>query len=202
MSHPVPLWIVFDLDDTLFKTSEFFCAVLNRRYGITRKISDSFTVPAPPILEALIDTGEHMLAATLHPAFDELPEWMVYYRSRHDVRFAVASHRGYHEKAQDYSRMSYDQNNLTFDYEHYLDSEIHPCKMTYLLGTVPEGVRIVLIDDRPHGDSDQPVHSNVVLVDQPWNKHYAVSENQRVKIDDVLVYLDRLIEHHFKGTTT
>lgn len=169
------LFIVPDLDDTLFETELAMTHWINETFthNLVWKNRLSRTDPkeAPYLMEVLKD-GRFMEEAEWCPGFEHFPqlkeEMKTVFGDR--IEFIFCTHRGYHENAPVYTRNQFKRLGLEMEGV-FLDPEYHPCKKTWLDANL-QGADYYLFDDNPHwvggerGDAD-----NIFLMDKLWNQN-------------------------------
>lgn len=181
--------LVLDLDETLYDTRNYTLRVLKEIYGfelpgyngyITGEITNGKS-------DRIFNEGSFMAKARLFPALAKeggLSRLFTMVRSQ-GWSIVCCTHRGYHPRAKELSRSAFRRDGLTFDEEHYLCSTQYPCKMEFLDKTYGKN-NYVLFDDNPSRERRDLTASPVILVDQVWNRDYAVCPTRRVKVDHLL----------------
>ena len=162
MSKPV---IIFDLDDTLFETRNWFrkyFAVLGIEYPQTNDYFLDKHVD-PKVIKFALDHGSYMTEA-------EPVEGAAHYVNRllsagYDVHYAT--HRGYHGKAGELTIQSLYRHDLLKSGVDLIviDPSQCPCKMK-LLDEMFD--KYVLVEDMPKGV--RTCKGQTIIYDRPWNR--------------------------------
>ena len=163
MSKPV---IVFDLDDTLFETREWFKKYLNVM-GIEYPQTDDYHI------EKYVDSG------LIKFALDQgsfMTEAMPVKGAQHCINRLISAgyttgfctHRGYHPKAVGKTIQGFYKWDLMIEgFEGVvLDPRVYPCKMKFL-DTLHS--KYVLVEDRP--TAVRTAKGQVIIYDRPWNRN-------------------------------
>lgn len=183
--------IVFDLDDTLFATYPYFDQQLKSRgidcqgHYITAKNG------GPHFIEMLSD-AKFMLDLKLHSGVFQM---LSHLRHHKDARLSSCTHRGYHDKAPEYTLESLDRHGIRnmFDVVHFVDPSVYNDKLEYLREHFGHD-NFILVDDKPIFDSSKPLPKNVLLRSQFWNEHidhpYRVSS---MEVEEISSMITRMI---------
>lgn len=164
MSKPV---IVFDLDDTLFETSEWFKKYLNVMGGVACPQTDDYRIEEyvdPALIEFALNQGSYMTEAKPIK------------KAQHYINRLIAAgyttgfctHRGYHPKAGEKTVQSlYKWDLMIKGFEGVvLDPRAYPCKMKFL-DTLHS--KYVLVEDEP--TAVLTAKGQVIIYDRPWNRN-------------------------------
>ena len=163
MSKPV---IVFDLDDTLFETREWFEKYLNVM-GVAYPQTDKFHIDEfvdPKLIQFALDQGSFMTEA-------KPVEGAQHYINRliaAGYTTGFCTHRGYHPKGGEKTIQGLYKWDLMIEgFEGVvLDSKVYPCKMKFL-DTLHS--KYVLIEDKP--TAVRTAKGQVIIYDRPWNRN-------------------------------
>lgn len=162
MSKPV---VVFDLDDTLFETREWFEKYLNVM-GVAYPQTDKFHIDEfvdPKLIQFALDQGSFMTEA-------KPVEGAQHYINRliaAGYTTGYCTHRGYHPKAVWKTIQGLYKGDLMIEgFEGVvLDPKVYPCKMKFL-DTLHS--KYVLIEDNP--TVVRTAKGQVIIYDRPWNR--------------------------------
>ena len=184
MSKPV---IVFDLDDTLFETRNWFrkyFTVLGIKYPQTNDYFLDKDVD-PKVIKFALDCGFYMTEA-------EPVEGAAHYVNRllsagYDVHYAT--HRGYHEKAGELTIQSLYRHDLLKSVVSLIviDPSRCPCKMKVLDEMFD---KYVLVEDMPKGV--RTCKGQTIIYDRPWNR--SITNAPRISgLDGLMSAIENLI---------
>ena len=163
MSKPV---IVFDLDDTLFETREWFKKYLNVM-GVAYPQTDKFHIDEfvdPKLIQFALDQGSYMTEA-------KPVEGAQHYINRliaAGYTTGFCTHRGYHPKAGEKTIQGLYKWDLMIEgFEGVvLNPKVYPCKMKFL-DTLHS--KYVLVEDKP--TAVRTAKGQVIIYDRPWNRN-------------------------------
>lgn len=160
---------VFDVDDTGAKTHPFYVKHFRENFDIELP-KDVYATPenAGPHFYDFVNSGYFLDKVEMYEGFAEA----IFQIKRDGHSASVCSHRGYHPMGMSKTRKLFGQELWNqFDNHYFLDPLRTPNKMDFLESVI-EGP-FVILDDRPHFSSelDPEDYNNIVLFDQPWNKH-------------------------------
>lgn len=184
MSKPV---IVFDLDDTLFETREWFkkyFKVLGVEYPQTNEYYlDKFV--DPKVIKFALDHGAFMTEA-------DPVEGAAHYINRlvtagYHVHYAT--HRGYHEKADEFTIQSLYKHGLLKSGVDLIviDPGLCPCKMRVLDEMFD---KYVLVEDMPKGV--RTCKGQTIIYDRPWNR--SITNTPRISgLNGLMSAIEKLI---------
>ena len=161
--------VVFDLDDTLVETRQWFHGFLTI-LGYPIPNTDSYKLEEHGIPEHVIQFALSEASFMLQgKAVNFIHSTLAHLRAAGYV-VAVCTHRAYHSKGEDFTNVWLHVNHLRDIDEqdiHVIDPAKHPCKLAYLDRLYSD---YVLVDDNPANlRSDQ---GRVILYDRPWNRHH------------------------------
>lgn len=167
--------INFDLDDTLVKTRrEIVSEIYTRSKG---------KVDLSANQDYLTDDNTHgWLSAILEDASfmrktkpcSYVLEAYRHFRDNTDFKVGSVTHRGYSDKAREFTEPMLEEHGIVFDRVIYLDPGEFPDKLAYL-DTLYHGQLNILLDDRPTNGELPVIDKRIVLFHQPWNRNDAVS---------------------------
>lgn len=195
MNHR-PLVVSFDLDDTLFNTSEYFKEAL-LKLGAHITGEEGFYTPenTQGKITPLLESADFMKDAQIYPELSELSSWMKWMRQLYPlIQFVVCSHRGFHERGKEYSQIQLKNHDLEFDFEFYICHLKEPCKLDFLNVMFSQTVYLH-VDDRPSHTATE-LSENIIIVDKPWNQHYT-GDFSRETTATILPHLTERIKNYY-----
>jgi 5'(3')-deoxyribonucleotidase len=173
--------IVFDLDDTLFETRQWFIQFLNIMGYIvpdTNLYHLETLVPAH-LIEFALREAPFMVHARPAPHIHAIFSFL----ALRNYAVAFCTHRGYHPNGVEYSKTQLRNNGLQGEL-HCIDPKTYPCKLEYLDQIFED---YVLVDDRPSNLSS--ANGKVIIYSRPWN----LDSDHHLRIEN-LTQLPRLLE--------
>lgn len=185
--------IIFDLDDTLFDTSRELRKILKEEYALNIThdlyLTDENTYGH---VSKLFKSGLFMASAELYEVLSWLPSTLQYL-SDMGVQTAVCTHRGFHPKAAEYSKVAFNRYGLKFSNEFYLCPKKQANKIAFL-DSVYGKDNYFLFDDNPKKDDVPLDNDNVYLIDQPHNQN--VVALKRIKLFQLRMVLMDILNCH------
>lgn len=186
--------VFFDLDDTVFDTFPVLRRMVFEMTGF-RPHSEAYLTPGNTEghLATVLEDASFMGQTPLRPGYENIREWMLDMLLRYpSLRFAGATHRGYHPDAERKSKPIMDEVDFPFVEVVYIDPSVNPDKAKFLSEKHSE---FLLVDDRPRFDGGGVLPPNVILIDQPWNKEIIpfYPEYRVTGIDELKQVLERYI---------
>ncbi|QDB71363.1 haloacid dehalogenase superfamily protein [Serratia phage Moabite] len=163
------MFIVWDLDDTVFDTEHALVNWINKKYNANYVWGNRLGrkgVEGERLMDALEDAF-FMRDGVFCPGWEKFPEWLRFMEFAYpEVGHLFVTHRGYHKRGMEYTLENFKKHGLVMEGV-ALDPEVHPDKEAWL--KTQTNLPFLLFDDRPHWTNGNGGSDNVILVNRPWN---------------------------------